>query len=177
MLPLAYFYYFWYIIGISMAEKKKNKQTHFISVVMPAYKEQRAIKNSIETALTVLSQLNCRYELIVVVDGFLDNTYKIAQKIKSPHLKVLGYESNKGKGYAVRYGMARSKGDIIAFLDAGMDIEAVGLALFYNIFLWTDADIVIGSKLHPLSNVSYPWQRKILSVGYRLFIRTLFGLK
>lgn len=156
---------------------RKKKSKHFLSVVMPAYREERSIQKSIETALKVLSQLQCDYELIVVVDGFLDKSYNIAKKMKSPYLTVLGYEINKGKGYAVRYGMARAKGDIIAFLDAGLDIEAVGLALFYNIFLWTDADIVIGSKLHPLSNVQYPLKRRILSIGYQVFIRVLFGLR
>ncbi len=156
--------------------EKKNNASHVLTVVMPAYKE-KAIEKSIRSTLQVLSELNCKYELIVVVDGFLDKTYENAKKVHSKYLTVLGYKNNKGKGYAVRYGMARAKGDIIAFLDAGMDIDATGLALFYNIFLWTDADIVVGSKLHPLSNVQYPLQRRILSLGYQMFIRTFFGLR
>jgi len=40
---------------------------------------------------------------------------------------------------------------------------------------WNNADIVVGSKLHPESKVNYPIQRKILSWGYRTLTHTLFG--
>jgi len=46
-----------------------------------------------------------------------------------------------------------------------------------NHFVWYNADIAIGSKLHPVSQVDYPFQRKILSWGYRTLIRILFGLR
>jgi len=114
--------------------------------------------------------------LIVVVDGILDNTLQIAKKIKHPHLRVIGYPSNKGKGYAVRYGMANSRGDIIAFIDAGMDINPNSMSLMLENFEWKQADIIVGSKLHPLSKVRYPLARKIISLIYRSIVHALFGL-
>lgn len=113
-----------------------------------------------------------------MVDGFLDNTFKEAKKIakKLPGVEVYGYPTNKGKGYAVRYGMAKSQGDIIAFLDGGMDINPNGLSMLLEHFDWYDADIIVGSKRHPASKVSYPWKRRVLSFGYQLLTKILFGL-
>lgn len=93
------------------------------------------------------------------------------------NIKVVGYKHNKGKGYAVRYGMAASSGGIIAFIDAGMDLNPNGLSMLLEHFEWYDADIIVGSKRHPASKVDYPWQRRILSIGYQLLVRILFGLK
>jgi glycosyltransferase involved in cell wall biosynthesis len=84
---------------------------------------------------------------------------------------------NMGKGHAVRYGMAKAKGDIIGFIDAGLELNPNGLSMLLEHFEWYKADIIIGSKRHPASHVIYPWQRKILSFGYQMIVRILFGLK
>jgi glycosyltransferase involved in cell wall biosynthesis len=123
-----------------------------------------------------MDKIHKPYEIIVVVDGFLDKTYENAKKIHSSKVIVTGYQHNHGKGYAVRFGMARAKGDIIIFLDAGMDIDPRGLIIFLKNFENNDADVIIGSKLHPNSKVNYPWQRVILSFGYRTIVKLFFGL-
>jgi len=96
---------------------------------------------------------------------------------KNPNIRVVGYDTNKGKGYAIRFGMAESKGDIVGFIDAGMDLNPNGLFMLLEHFEWYNADIIVGSKRHPVSKVFYPWQRKVLSMGYQLLVLTLFGLK
>jgi murein DD-endopeptidase MepM/ murein hydrolase activator NlpD len=70
-----------------------------------------------------------------------------------------------------------AKGDIIGFIDAGMDINPKGISMLLEHFYWYDADIVVGSKLHPVSKVNYPNSRRILSRGYRFLTRVLFGFK
>lgn len=148
-----------------------------LSVVIPAFKQQKTIATDIKNIAKVLESLDFDYEIIVVVDGMLDKTYEVAKKLRSRRIKVLGYQKNCGKGYAVRYGMMRAKGDIIGFIDAGMDIHPSGILMLINHLDWYNADIIIGSKLHPVSKVKYPWQRKILSQGYRTLVRLLFGLQ
>lgn len=150
-----------------------------ISLIVPAYRQEKTIVYDLKRIKRVLDQLRYPSELICVVDGMADNTFKNAQKFaqNNPGVKVVGYETNKGKGYAVRFGMGQSNGDIIGFMDSGMDLNPNGLSMLLEHFEWYNADIIVGSKRHPVSKVNYPWQRKALSAGYQLLVLILFGLK
>jgi glycosyltransferase involved in cell wall biosynthesis len=153
------------------------KGLKLLSLVVPAYKQEKTIIEDIKNLDKVLSSFAYEHEIIVVVDGFLDKTYDVLkdQKSKIKNLKLLGYEKNHGKGYAVKLGMLKARGDVIGFIDAGMDIKATGVSILLDSMLWQDADIMVGSKLHPDSKVDYPVFRKILSWGYRALTRVLFG--
>src|SRR6266542_1104251 len=95
-----------------------------VSIIVPAYKQEKTIVKDLERIDQVLKKLRYPTELICVVDGKIDKTFKNAYKFakSQQNMKVIGYDSNKGKGYAVRFGMAESKGDIVGFIDSGMDI-------------------------------------------------------
>ncbi len=156
---------------------KNSKKNILLSIIIPAYRQEKTIHKDLLRIINVMERLRYRYEIIVVVDGIQDKTLKIAKKIKSSKLLVIGYENNKGKGFAVRFGMTRAKGEIIAFIDSGMDLHPNGLSMLLEHFEWYKADIIVGSKLHPASKVVYPFTRRLLSWGYRTLVRTLFGLQ
>ena len=147
----------------------------YLSLVVPAYKQERTIVKDIINLDSILSSFDFKYEIIVVVDGFADNTFDKAKSVKKNTVKVFGYEINKGKGFAIKYGVEKAAGDIIGFIDAGMDIDPSEISIMLDIFDWNKADIVVGSKLHPDSKVNYPFARKILSWGYRTITHLLFG--
>lgn len=154
-----------------------TRDLKLISVIVPAYMQEKSIVIDITNIISVLSELDYDYEIIVVVDGEVDKT---KEKIETAHLKgvrVYGYKQNHGKGYAVRYGMVRSKGDIISFIDAGADLDPIGLKMLLNHFEWYDADIVVGSKWHPVSKVDFPFWRKFISKVYGFYVKLLFGLR
>lgn len=156
-----------------------NNKIKLLSIIVPAYKQEKTIKKDLENIATTLDNglgRDYNYEIICVVDGNIDNTYKEAIKAKSLRIKIFGYDNNYGKGHAVRYGMSKAKGDIISFLDSGMDISPKGMMMLLAHMNWYDADIIIGSKKHPVSRVNYPFLRKILSWGYHLGVNILFGL-
>lgn len=160
----------------------KNVSLHegkLISVIVPCYKQELTIVRDLQRIKDVLDQLRYPVELICVVDGKIDQTFNIASKFAKQYsnIKVIGYDTNRGKGYAIRFGMAESKGEIIAFIDAGMDINPNGLSMLLEHFEWYGADIIVGSKRHPVSKVDFPWQRRILSIGYQFLVWLLFGLK
>lgn len=150
-----------------------------VSVIVPAFKQEKTIARDLKKIKDVLDHLRYPTELICVVDGKADSTYQKALIFakKYPNVKVIGYETNKGKGYAVRFGMAESRGDVVGFMDAGMDLNPAGLIMLLEHFEWYNADVIVGSKRHPASKVDYPWQRRILSVGYQGLAWLLFGLK
>ena len=151
------------------------KELKLLSLVVPAYKQEKTIIEDIKNLEKTLSSFSYKHEIIVVVDGFLDKTFEKAKTIKSKSVKVVGYEKNQGKGYAVRYGVLKAHGDIIGFIDAGMDLDPSEISVALDLMKWNDADIIVGSKLHPDSKVNYPIGRKILSWGYRNLTHILFG--
>lgn len=155
---------------------KFTKNT-LVSIIVPIYKQEKTIVKDLLNINEALSKTRWDYEIIGVVDGFIDKSFEEANKISNNKIKIVGYEINKGKGYAVKYGMARSSGDLIAFIDSGMDINPNGISLILEHMEWYDADIMIGSKRHSASKVYYPFIRKVFSFVYQTLIRILFNLK
>ncbi len=143
---------------------------------MPAYKEEKSIIQDLRNLEEVLHRVRLPYEIICVVDGSPDKTLEKAQKMASATIKVIGYSQNMGKGYAVRYGMAQAKGDYVAFIDSGMEIDPNGISMLLEHMEWYNADIIVGSKRHPASQVKYPLFRKIVSRVYQLFVWVFSGL-
>lgn len=147
-----------------------------LSVVIPAFKQEKTIKEDVERILDVMYKTRFDFEIIIVVDGRVDNTLQYVKEIKSEKVFVYDYEENRGKGFAVKYGMAKSKGDLVAFIDSGMEIDPNGISMLLEHMLWYKADIIVGSKRHPASNVEYPKSRKIFSNMYFLLVKILFRL-
>jgi glycosyltransferase involved in cell wall biosynthesis len=151
-----------------------------LSLVIPTYKKQREVLDQLERLYGFLSRKNPNFELIFVIDGYVDNTKDILEKyVKENRLKkisIIGYKENRGKGYAVRYGMKRAKGDIIGFVDADTDIQIRTLGYALKAIKRDSVMAVIPSKLHKDSNVEMKLGRKILSYGLILANRMFLNL-
>ncbi|PIR42905.1 hypothetical protein CO058_01055 [candidate division WWE3 bacterium CG_4_9_14_0_2_um_filter_35_11] len=150
-----------------------------LSVIVPIYKQEKTIKEDLLSIHSTLSKTPYKFEIIGVVDGTtLDNSLSEAKKVKKDNVKIFGYKNNKGKGQAVRFGMQKASGDVISFIDSGMDIAPAGIVMLLEHMKWYNADIIIGSKLHPASKVkNYPAKRRFLTYCYYMMVKTLFGLK
>ena len=128
-----------------------------LSVVIPAYNEEDRIVQTLEKSLAYLNTRDYNSEILVVSDGSTDNTASVVngfdagQKVS---LRFLEYHPNRGKGYAVRYGMLRGTYDIVMFMDADYSVEMAevekGLALINQ-----GADIAIASRAIEGSLVSH----------------------
>jgi len=154
-----------------------SRMVEDISVIVPAYNEGPRILNTIRETVKILKQHGIGFEVIVVDDGSSDDTYKEALRSrKLGDIKCLRYEKNTGKGHAIKRGFQLSKGILITFIDADMDLHPVQIPPFIEYMKKYQADMVVGSKRHPRSRVSYPWTRKMLSLAYRLVIKMLFNL-
>ena len=93
-----------------------------------------------------------------------------------PQLIIGSNQQNFGKGRALKKAFKYASGDLIVWLDADLDLHPYQIKILYDIMVLNDADIVIGSKMHPNSKVNYPLTRKIISLGYYCIIRILFNL-
>ena len=151
----------------------------YISIIIPCYKAGTFIISSLDHVENQMRMLVRDYEIICVIDGIVDDSFSKAQNLakNNARIKVFGYKKNRGKGYAVRYGMVRAKGDIIGFIDAGGEIDPASLSELFKIFIVKKADIVVGSKRHPKSDIIYPPIRRLFSFIYLYLVKVLFGIK
>lgn len=156
---------------------KAKNATHFLSLIIPVYKKERSIVNNIRKIKFVLDKIRYDYEIIAVVDGMVDKSYQKIVRARLRKVVCLGYKVNQGKSYAIRLGMSKAKGDYVIFLDSGMEIDPNGISMLLEHMEWYNADIIAGSKRHPASFIKYELSRKILSYGYFLIVKTLFGIK
>lgn len=113
----------------------------YISIIIPAYNEASKIKDTLEN-IKDIDEIN---EIIVVDDGSNDDTSKIASSVKSEKLKLFTLEKNKGKGYALNYGLkiAMEKADIIGFLDGDLGDSSKEVKKLINPMLNNEADVII----------------------------------
>lgn len=157
----------------------KQRSDILLSVIIPAYKAEGFIAKSIRGVREVLDGAGGSFEIICVVDGRVDKTYEAALAVakKFPEkIRVFGYEVNRGKGYAVRYGMKRAKGELIGFIDAGGEISPESLVSLINTLEEKRLDLVVGSKRHPESQIDYLFHRKLFSLGYLTLVKVLFKI-
>src|SRR5712691_10084413 len=148
-----------------------------VSVIVPAYREARHIQENLGKLLRELEALGRTYEVVVVSDGNTDETAREAERVISPFIKVIEYNRNMGKGYALRCGIAHSSGELVTFIDADMELDPRYIKGFIAVMESFDCDAVVGSKRHPMSNVHYPPTRRFQSLMYQLLVRTLFRVK
>ncbi|HBE90860.1 MAG: hypothetical protein A3G57_01905 [Candidatus Andersenbacteria bacterium RIFCSPLOWO2_12_FULL_45_8] len=150
----------------------------YLSVIIPAYRQAGTIAADLQRLNDLIKTLVPSYELVLVIDGNEDNTLNnVRRSLSLPNLTIECFDHNQGKGAALRHGLQRSHGEVVAFIDAGNDIDPSFLQIMLAEFKLHHADIVIGSKRHSLSEVDYPWLRRVYSTTYQILNRLLFCLK
>lgn len=97
------------------------KQTD-LSLIIPAYNEEKIIRDNLIKVRSYLSKKGFNYEIIVVDDGSDDKTTKIVRSMKDRKIKVVVLRKNMGKGAALRAGMAEAVGENIVFSDADLSV-------------------------------------------------------
>lgn len=151
-----------------------------LSVVIPCYNEATRLPRSLPVIQEYLQNSGLTYEILVIDDGSKDGTvaYVEAESAKDPYLRLLRYGQNHGKGYAVRYGVLRAKGECVLFTDADLSTPISELDRFLP-FLEKGFDVVIASRALAESNlkVPQPWYRERLGRMMNRLIRSISGLK
>jgi dolichyl-phosphate beta-glucosyltransferase len=151
-----------------------------LSVIIPAYNEEKRLPKTLEEIDKYLSKQSYEYEILVVNDGSKDKTAEVAKSLcgKIKNLKPTGYEINRGKGYAVRFGMLEAKGDCRLFTDADNSTSVDQVEKMWPEFE-KGFDMVIGSRdaKGAVLDPPQPWIRNIvLGEGFKLFRKIVVGL-
>ena len=117
-----------------------------VSIIVPAFNEA----NSIELILRRLDSVLENAEVIVVDDGSVDETSEIAESMGPEvgyDLRIFRSERNRGKGNAVRRGIAESRGEIVCIQDADLEYDPADLPQLLAPILEGQADVVYGTRM------------------------------
>ncbi|MCQ2516100.1 MAG: glycosyltransferase [Saccharofermentans sp.] len=149
-----------------------------LSVIIPAYNEGKHIRANLIAVSEAFIGISDEVEVLVVDDGSTDNTKDEILSVTKDHSDIIyaGYDTNRGKGGAIKHGVEKATGDVIAFLDADLDLSPKHIVDYYAHMKNTNCDIVIGSKMHKDSKLDYPPARKFFSWCYFAMLKILFGL-
>ncbi len=141
-----------------------------LSVIIPAYNEERRLPQTLESVYQFLSGRGRGFEIVIVDDGSHDNTADLVSEYSKSHpeVRLVSYQPNKGKGYAVRAGMMAALGDALLINDADgsspiEEVERLERALSSGF------DVAIGSRAKPDK------ERQVQALLHRKFIGNTFN--
>ena len=115
----------WFENRKALQAKTAVERTPAVSVIVPAYNEEQTIGRTLKNLLGLDYPKN-KLEIVVVDDGSTDRTYEQIKKIKSPRIKILR-QKNGGKASALNFGLAKTKHDLVAVVDADSFPEKAAL--------------------------------------------------
>lgn len=149
------------------------------SLCIPMYNESSIIEETAKTLHEYMSASFDDYEIIFADDGSKDGCGKMVEEMTLPCVRVVGYEQNMGKGYAVRTAMLAAEGDVIMFTDADLAYGTDVIMQVYRTFRENpDAQMVIGSRnLHKDGYDGYTAIRKLASKVYIKVLSIVGGFK
>ena len=117
-----------------------------LSIIIPVYNEEKTIRHVINKVSEI--DYNIDTEIIIINDGSSDKTFNELNKFKKKFkkLKIISYKKNKGKGYAIRLGIAKSKGNIIVIQDADLEYSPNQIPYLISPLMMKQKKVVYGSR-------------------------------
>lgn len=159
-----------------MEGQRPPEQQPYLSVIVPAYQEERRIGPSLDAIVAHLRAQPYAAEVIVVGDGCTDRTAEVV-RAKAPGspvpIAMLDRAENRGKGYSVREGLLAARGALRLFSDADLATPIDELDRVLAVARRRSADVVIASRALPESQlvVRQPWYRETMGRMFNLLVR------
>lgn len=151
----------------------------YLSVIIPAYNEEKRISRTIEDIENYLKNQNFESEIIIVSDGSTDKTVEVVKSFsnKFKNLKIIDYKENKGKGFGVREGILKAQGEFRIFTDADNSTPISEIEKFWKEFEM-GADIVIGSReiKGAILDPPQPLFRRFVGECFKFLRKIIIGL-
>lgn len=157
-----------------------NKNNYFeISIIIPAYNEEKKIEKDIREVILFLKKANLKGEIIVSTDGVTDQTNNIVKKLQKEfkELKLLAEKEKIGKGAAIKKGVRIAEGKYIMFADAGLCVPYKYIKEGIN-KIEEGFDIALASRASKKSIITkaQPIYRKIGSIAFGFLVRNIIGV-
>ncbi len=148
-----------------------------ISIILPAYNEEKRIKDTISKLRSFLKLKKLEYEIIIVDDGSTDNTLNVVKDLLSSDLRIITI-TRSGKGAAVKEGCMASVNDYIFFMDSDLSTDVNEILKFINIFKKEkDTEILIGSRYIPDNSIAIqPPFRNVIGKTFSFVKSKLLGV-
>ncbi len=140
-----------------------NYDRPLISVIIPVFNEELTISGVVERVRVVLQKIGIKYEIIVIDDFSTDRSLELSKRLG---VKVYSLKKHLGKGYALRAGFTKAKGEIIITIDSDGSHRPEELTLLLTPILQDKADLVIGSRYLSQKPAA---AKKLNAIGVRLF--------
>jgi dolichyl-phosphate beta-glucosyltransferase len=147
-----------------------------LSVVIPAYNEERRLPSTLESVHAFLQEHYAEFEIVIVDDGSKDKTVETVDQFSRHHpgIRLITYSPNQGKGHAIRTGVLQATGDLILIDDADGS-SPIGEVVRLEQAITDGADLAIGSRNKPDPNrvVVADLHRKYIGNTFNLIVQTL----
>jgi dolichyl-phosphate beta-glucosyltransferase len=153
-----------------------------LSVIVPAFDEENRVGDSVEKILSYIRENRLSAELIVVDDGSRDDTKAAAEAAfaTAPEIaaRVIRYEVNRGKGYAVKTGLQAAIADIALFSDADLSTPIGETQKLTKPIEDGEYDVTFGSRAldRSLIGTHQPWRREQGGKVFNLVVRLATGM-
>jgi len=148
-----------------------------VAIVVPFYNPgSDVLVRTVSRLVATLEAHGAPYRIVAVSDGSTDGSADALSAAALAHVEVVTLGRNMGKGAALRAGFARLHAPLIGYIDADGDLPPEQLAAFLDIAAETGADAVVGSKVHPDSDIAHARVRRLMSSTFRIAVRVLFRL-
>ncbi len=150
-----------------------------VDVVIPVLNEAHVLDKSVATVVSYLrSDLQCRWQVVIVDNGSTDGTQDVAQSICERESQVrFVHLHQRGRGRALRHAWLQSTADIVCYMDVDLSTRLEHIPELVSAIAQDGYDVATGSRLLKRSQTSRSFKREVISRIYNVFLKTILSTR
>jgi glycosyltransferase involved in cell wall biosynthesis len=159
-------------VDVERIDQSQTRDGIDVSVLVPAKDEAENLPRFMELTAQSLGSLKDRFEVIVIDDGSVDDTWSVLESLRSayPFLRVVRHRTRRGIADALRTGFHYARGSVLVFYPADLQFLPEDIPRLVAPILAGEADMVTGFKLGA-------YEKAFVSRVYNRLSRALFGIR
>jgi glycosyltransferase involved in cell wall biosynthesis len=167
-----------HITGLYAGEHGSTAVSPALEVVIPVYNEERQLAASVRRVNAFLRGLSTSYRIVVVDNASTDRTWVVAQALVEELDAVEAMRlSEKGRGRALKAAWSASYAQVLCYMDVDLSTDLSAFLPLVTPLLSGQAELAIGSRLHPESRVRRGLKREVISRCYNKLLRWGLGAR